>query len=79
MEENQNNLKERIGFAIFCIENLAIRLKKPAENVYLALTGKDNILEKYIIPCYDFLHTQEKDYILDDILETMQGYGVVVQ
>lgn len=79
MEENQDNLKERIAFAIFCIENLAIKLEKPAENVYLSLTGKDNILTNYIIPCYDFLHTQSKDYILDDILETMQGYGIVVQ
>ena len=78
MEENTNYLKKQIAFAIFCIENLAIRLKKPAENVYLALTGKDNILENYIISCYDFLHTQSKDYIIDDILETMENYGVVV-
>lgn len=68
--------EKELEFAIFCIENLASRLKVPAPVVYTALTEKSDILTGYIIPCYEALHTQGKEYIVDDILETMKIKGV---
>lgn len=68
-------LKE-LEFAIFCIENLAIRHNLNKKEVYTTLKNKCNILDDYIIPGYDFLHTQDKDYILDDIEEVMKSKGV---
>ena len=67
---------DNLEFAIFCIENVAIRLG--AEKVFVALTEKSDILDSYILPCYDVLHTQGKDYIVDDILDVMAQRGVEV-
>ena len=30
----------------------------------------------YILPCYNVLHTQGKDYIVNDIIELMKRKGV---
>lgn len=68
--------REALAFAIFCIENLARRLARPAPDVYRLLTEKSDLLYSYILPCYAPLHTQDKDYIVDDILGVMQRKGV---
>lgn len=77
---NNSKIKnaDELEFVIFCIENLAIRLNKNAEAVYQALTEKSNILDNYIIPEFEILHTQSKDYILDDIIDLMTERGVEV-
>lgn len=67
-----------LEFAIFCIENLAQYLGVTAERVYYALTKKSDILNNYIVPEYEILHTQSKDYIVNDILEVMAERGVNV-
>lgn len=72
--ENERELE----FAVFCIENVAARLCKPSDEVYRALTGNGDILNQYIVPCYEPLHTQGKDYIVNDILEVMEERGVSV-
>lgn len=73
-----NNIKDtdELEFAIFCIENTAIRLGKTGEEVYKLLTEESDILNSYIIPCFDLLHTQSKDYIIDDILSVMEERGI---
>lgn len=58
-------------FAVFCIENLAKRQHKGAETVYAELADKSDLLSSYVVPSYDFLHTQDKEYILDDIERAM--------
>ena len=45
-------------------------------NVYRLLTEKTDILYDYIVPCYESLHTQDKEYILDDIVDVMKEKGV---
>ena len=65
-----------LEFAIFCIENVASRLHVDAQNVYVALNEQTNILNDYIIPEYEVLHTQSKDYIVDDIIDVMHERGV---
>lgn len=59
--------EKELEFAIFCVENVALRLGTAAEKIYAAWTAKSDILNSYIIPCYEILHTQGKDYIVDDI------------
>lgn len=46
-------------------------------SVYKALTDKSNILDSYIIPEYEILHTQSKDYIVDDIISLMKEKGAI--
>lgn len=67
-----------LEFAVFCIEMIAAKLGKPSGDVYRALSGADGILHQYIIPSYDVLHTQGRDYIVEDICEVMAERGVTL-
>lgn len=75
--ENIKNGKE-LEFAVFCIENIAQKMGVDASRIYDALTQKSDILNGYIIPEYEILHTQSKEYILHDIIELMKERGVEV-
>ncbi|MBP6889950.1 MAG: DUF3791 domain-containing protein [Veillonella sp.] len=66
-----------LEFVIFCIEYVATELGVHPEDVYKALTEASDILYSYIVPCYDVLHTQSKDYIVEDILHVMEEKGIV--
>lgn len=70
--------KDELEFVIFCIENVAIKLNIDAKKVYSAIANESDILDEYIVPCYEALHTQSKEYIVDDIIEVMQERGVTV-
>lgn len=61
-----------LEFAIFCIENVAARLNVDSRQIYDALIELSNILKEYIIPEYKVLHTQSKEYIVDDIVEVIK-------
>jgi len=65
------NNKE-LEFTVFCIENVAEQLGIGGEEVYKLLTEKSDILDSYVIPCYDTLHTQGKEYIVNDIVDYMK-------
>lgn len=67
---------DELEFAVFCIENVASKLRKNAEDIYTALTQKSDILNNYIIPEYEILHTQSKDYIVNDIISLMEERGI---
>ena len=69
------NTKE-LEFAVFCIENVAEFLKLNGEEVYRLLAEKSDILDNYIIPCFDALHTQGKEYIVNDIVEVIREKGL---
>lgn len=71
--KNSNELE----FALFCIESLSEKLGIGAEKVYDALS-KSGILNGYIVPSYDVLHTQGKEYITEDILSLMKERGVCI-
>ena len=70
--QNSNELE----FAVFCIENVAAKLEVNAERVYRAFTEKSDILNGYIVPEYEILHTQSREYIVDDLLDVMKEKGV---
>ncbi|MDR2554454.1 MAG: DUF3791 domain-containing protein [Fibromonadaceae bacterium] len=76
-ETPQNFSRKELEFAVFCIENLAEKLGKTGNEIYNILVEKSDILDSYIIPCYDVLHTQGKSYIVDDILSYMKKRGLV--
>ena len=78
LEEVKITNTNQLEFAVFCIENIAIRLEKNAEEIYKMLTEESNILSGYIIPEYEILHTQSKDYIVDNIISLMRERGIKV-
>lgn len=55
----------QLDFITYCVGNLADRLKMSASKVYKMLRSS-GLLDGYIVPCYDVLHTFGKDYIMDD-------------
>ena len=67
--KNSNELE----FAVFCIENVAAKLGVDAECVYQAFTQKSDIFNGYIVPEYEVLHTQIREYIVDDLLDVVNG------
>ena len=67
-----------LEYVLFCIEGVAKRLGKDGREVYQILTEDSDILNSYIVPSYDVLHTQGKDYIIEDILDVMKKRGLPV-
>ena len=65
-----------LEYVLFCIEGIAKKLGKDGREVYQILTEDSDILNSYIVPSYDVLHTQGKDYIIEDILDVMKKRGL---
>lgn len=65
-----------LNFTIFCINNVALFLGKSAKEVYHRMQDA-NIIDGYIVPCYDVLHTFSKEYIVEDLVEFMQKKGAL--
>ena len=76
-DEKIKNSSE-LEFAVFCIENVAAKLGVNAERVYQAFTEQSDILNGYIVPEYEVLHTQSREYIVEDLLNVMKERGVEV-
>ena len=70
--------KKELEFAVFCIESIAERLGINGDESYQLMTEKSDILDNYIIPCYDALHTQGKEYIVYDIMELIHEKGLQI-
>ena len=77
LHEKIKNSRE-LEFAVFCIENVAAKLGVDAEMVYEAFTEKSDVLNGYIVPEYEMLHTQSKEYIVDELLDVMKERGVEI-
>ncbi len=78
MKEEKIKNSNELEFAVFCIENVAAKLGVNAQRVYQAFTEKSDILDGYIVPEYDVLHTQSREYIVNDLLDVMKERGVEV-
>ena len=77
MGEKIKNYNE-LEFVVFCIENVATKLGVEAERVYQTFTEQSDILHGYIVPEYEVLHTQSREYIVDDLIDVMKEKGVEV-
>lgn len=67
-----------LEFTIFCVESLAERLNISSKVVYKMLRTDTDILDNYIIPCYEPLHSQGKNYIVEDLISALREKGVVI-
>jgi hypothetical protein len=68
---------EQSFFAVFCIEALADELHTTGDKVYRMLTENSDILDAYIVPHYDALHTQGREWIVDDLKGLMAKKGLI--
>lgn len=75
--EVTNLRQEELFFSVFCIENIAKKTEKTPKEICNAMMEKTHILQDYILPCYDILHTQGKEYIVNDIVSLMKDKKVI--
>ena len=68
---------ENLYFITFCVGSLSEALNKSASQVYEALRSS-GLLNDYIIPCYDILHSFSKEYIVEDLTEALKERGALV-
>ena len=78
MPERSIKNSRELEFAIFCIESVAAALGTAGEQVYQAFTEKSDILHGYIVPEYEALHTQSREYIVEELLDVMNERGIEV-
>lgn len=69
--------EKELSFSIFMLHGLADAWKKTPATVYRIL-NTTGILDNYIIECYDMLHTQGKEYLIEDITEFVREKGVEI-
>jgi len=77
MDKQTSMTPEQSFFTVFCIEALADELRTTGDKIYKMLNDESDILDDYILPCYDALHTQGKDYIVRELQEVMRKRGVL--
>ncbi|MCI6243461.1 MAG: DUF3791 domain-containing protein [Agathobacter sp.] len=69
--------EEELRFSIFVIYSLADKWKKTPADVYKILNST-GILDNYVISCYDVLHTQGKEYLVEDLTEYVKEKGISI-
>ena len=67
---------EHLDFITFCVGSLSEALHKSATQVYGALRSS-GVLDDYILPCYDVLHTFSKDYLVEELTEVLKERGAL--
>lgn len=67
---------EQLDFITFCVGSLADALHKSASQIYGAMRSS-GVLNDYILPCYDVLHTFSKEYIVEDLTEILKEKGAL--
>lgn len=75
IDEEENNNKNL--FLIFCVESVANKLKLDGKTVYNLLAKDSDILNSYILACYDTLHTQSSKYIIEHVINMMKKEKVI--
>ncbi|MCL2820727.1 MAG: DUF3791 domain-containing protein [Oscillospiraceae bacterium] len=78
MDTKSSLTPEQSFFAVFCIESISDELQTTGDKVYKMLTEESDILDNYIIPHYDALHTQGKGYIINELIELMKEKGIQI-
>ena len=57
-------------FAASCVESLARRLDVSPGDMYLRMK-RVNLFREFIYPCYDTLHTQSREIVVQDVLRAL--------
>lgn len=69
--------RKELDFAVFCVESVAEHLNANGADIYSKLKYESDLLDEYIVKYYDALHTQGKEYIVEDVVEIMQKEGLI--
>lgn len=56
---------------------VAMRLKQPCAKVYRMMKEK-NVINDFIVGCYDSLHTFSREYATDEVIKYMKHKGITL-
>lgn len=59
-----------LAFVASCIESTARRLGKSYQEIF-ARMKRVGMIENYILPCYDVLHTESREHVTDNMIECL--------
>ena len=77
--EKENNriqlpLEEiKLAFAASCVEGAARKLGVPYIEIYERMRKVD-LINKFILPHYDTLHTESREYLIEDVIECLTNW-----
>jgi len=60
----------KLAFAASCVEGAARKLGVPYIEIYERMRKVD-LINKFILPHYDTLHTESREYLIEDIIECL--------
>ena len=63
--------EKEMDFVVYCVENLANYISEDSVKVFDLLDESD-LIEGYILKFYDILHTQSKEWIVEDLVEQLE-------
>ncbi len=58
-------------FAASCVESVALALSISSESAYERML-KVNMIDDYILDCYDTLHTESRANLTEDLIRTLE-------
>jgi hypothetical protein len=73
---NQHASPDEVEFGVFLIHQLSHAWGKSTPQTYQILSDS-NILDGYIFPCYDTLHTLGAQYLVDDLTDLARTRGAL--
>lgn len=77
LKEKYNMDKARLYFLLFVVHSIAEKYKLAPRKVYNILR-KTNVIDEYIIGCYDVAHSMGKISIISDIEEYLGNRGIKI-
>ena len=66
--------EKEMDFVVYCVENLDNYINEDSVKVF-DLLDENELIEGYILKFYDILHTQGKDWIVEDLVEQLEKSG----
>ena len=66
--------RQELVFVVFLLHQLSSAWGVTPSRVYKILSDSQ-VLQKYIVPCYDTLHSLGSKYLVDDITNCVREWG----
>ena len=63
----------KLAFAASCVEGAARKLGVPYIEIYDRMKKVD-LINKFILPHYDTLHTESREYLIEDVIECLTNW-----
>lgn len=70
-----DEIVREIDFSVFVLHHLARAWGMSVPDTYSALHDA-GIIEGYLVPCYDVLHTLGLEYLIEDLTDLARERGV---